>query len=501
MSNYLIELSIIHVILMLGYWFFLRKERQYAKMRFYLLGSTLLALIIPLIKLPKLFSSDEPMYALPLEVMSLEAVPLASPNDASPWGYDSLALLYIAVSVFFLLKFLGSILYLAYLERKSSLMRFDDLLIRKTLHIKGSFTFFNWIFLGDEIDQNRQDYKVMLNHEKAHALMGHTYDLMFLELFKICFWGLPTTWFVLKEIKKIHEYQADAYALKWCTIDQYSSILISSTLKSNGLGLASSFHDGLILKRLKAMNQQAKNVSPWKLGALSALCALLFVVFACSESANLESQEIGSGNNKTGGEVFTVVEDPPVFEGGMDAFYKYVRNEINYPLQARKLGVEGRVDVQFVVEKDGSLTDVEAIRGIGAGCDLEAVRVVQDAPSFKPGKQRGKAVRVQMVMPIVFKLNKVSTNADNSAQGIIVIEEAETNQGRLKVDARYANGKWSGTVYSPEGEKLPGTNIVVAGTTTGTVADLEGNFSLKTDASHDLHVSFVGYESVRLQAK
>lgn len=173
----------------------------------------------------------------------------------------------------------------------------NHLYIRKVRNVRGSFTFFNWIFLSDDIDKNRQDYEVILKHEKAHVSLGHTYDLLFFALFRACFWWLPTAWFINKEIKKIHEYQADAYALKSYPIDHYSSILISSILKSNGLSLASSFHDGLILKRLKAMKQQAKNVSPWKLGTLSALCALLFVVFACSEELDQEVKELGSHSN------------------------------------------------------------------------------------------------------------------------------------------------------------------------------------------------------------
>jgi TonB family protein len=242
------------------------------------------------------------------------------------------------------------------------------------------------------------------------------------------------------------------------------------------------------------MKQQAKNMSPWKLGALSALCALLFIVFACSEE--MQTKEIGSQT-----EVFSAVEEQPEFEGGMPAFYKYVGSEIKYPLQARQKGVEGRVDVQFVVEKDGSLSDVKAIKGIGAGCDSEAVRVVQNAASFKPGSQRGRPVRVRMAISIIFKLNENKVNEDNIAGGIIVLEEVELKNDKLKVDAHYANSEWSDTVYDEQGEGLPGANIMVAGTTTGTASDLDGSFKLKVTESGDLIISFVGYESVRVAGK
>ena len=103
-------------------------------------------------------------------------------------------------------------------------------------------------------------------------------------------------------------------------------------------------------------------------------------------------------------EIFTIVEEPASPKGGMPAFYKYIGDKMKYPAQARRMGIEGKVFVQFVIGKDGSISDVKAVKGIGAGCDEEAVRVVQAAPSWSPGKQRGKSVKQRMVLPITFKL-------------------------------------------------------------------------------------------------
>src|SRR5690606_28388713 len=103
-------------------------------------------------------------------------------------------------------------------------------------------------------------------------------------------------------------------------------------------------------------------------------------------------------------EVFTIVEEQPTPKGGMSAFYEYVKKELKYPAQARRMGIEGKVYVQFVVDKDGSITEVTAIKGIGAGCDEEAVRVLEGAPKWSPGKQRGRAVKGRMILPITFKL-------------------------------------------------------------------------------------------------
>jgi protein TonB len=101
-------------------------------------------------------------------------------------------------------------------------------------------------------------------------------------------------------------------------------------------------------------------------------------------------------------EVFTIVEEAAMPQGGMTAFYKYLQENIRYPAVARRNGIEGKVMVQFVVGKDGAISEVKVLRGIGGGCDQEAVRVMEKAPKWNPGKQRGKAVRQRCIVPIVF---------------------------------------------------------------------------------------------------
>lgn len=103
--------------------------------------------------------------------------------------------------------------------------------------------------------------------------------------------------------------------------------------------------------------------------------------------------------------IFSIVEYQPSFPGGNGAFYKFVQKEMKYPSQARRMGIEGKVFVQFVVDTDGSLSGVQVIRGIGAGCDEEAIRVLKMAPKWNAGRQRGVPVKVRMTLPITFKLN------------------------------------------------------------------------------------------------
>jgi len=103
-------------------------------------------------------------------------------------------------------------------------------------------------------------------------------------------------------------------------------------------------------------------------------------------------------------EIFQIVEEMPSYPGGEKALLEYVFKNIKYPQIARETGIQGRVFVGFVVEPDGSVSNVKILRGIGGGCDEEAMRVIKSLPKWKPGKQRGKAVRVSYQIPVVFKL-------------------------------------------------------------------------------------------------
>ena len=103
-------------------------------------------------------------------------------------------------------------------------------------------------------------------------------------------------------------------------------------------------------------------------------------------------------------EIFKIVEEMPSYPGGEQKLMEYVAKNIKYPQIARETGIQGRVYVNFVVEPDGSVSNVSVLRGIGGGCDEEAMRVVKNMPKWKPGKQRGKAVRVQYMLPVNFKL-------------------------------------------------------------------------------------------------
>jgi len=103
-------------------------------------------------------------------------------------------------------------------------------------------------------------------------------------------------------------------------------------------------------------------------------------------------------------EIFTFVEQQPEFPGGTTEMYKYLYKNIKYPSIAKENNITGRVTVRFVVNEDGKVSNVEVLKGIGGGCDEEARRVIANMPSWKPGKQNGRPVKVYYTVPVVFKL-------------------------------------------------------------------------------------------------
>ena len=105
-------------------------------------------------------------------------------------------------------------------------------------------------------------------------------------------------------------------------------------------------------------------------------------------------------------EVFVVVEEQAEFPGGLDSMYAYIQKNLVYPEKAKAEGIEGRVFVQFVIEKDGSISNILVKRAIGGGCEEAAVEIIKNMPKWKPGKQRGKPVRFQFTLPIKFELPK-----------------------------------------------------------------------------------------------
>jgi TonB family protein len=208
--------------------------------------------------------------------------------------------------------------------------------------------------------------------------------------------------------------------------------------------------------------------------------------------------DISKYNLKDANDVYTIVEEIASPANEFKVFYEELSMQIKYPEQARKMGVEGKVFIEFVVNADGSLSDFVVLKGIGAGCDAEAIRVISQSKNWNPGKQRGQAVKQRMVLPVIFALGKVPDYGSISFE-----EPVEGAKQTMKVSGNliHENGQTfvSGNVLDENGNPIPGMNIVLEGSTLGTVTNSDGKYKLVVNANGGKIIfSFVGFHNESL---
>ena len=129
--------------------------------------------------------------------------------------------------------------------------------------------------------------------------------------------------------------------------------------------------------------------------AIGVIAILAFIVFVCIEKAK---------DNTTDNHVYQIVEIMPEFPGGEMALRKFIATSVKYPIEAQENGIQGKVYITFVVNKEGKVTDAKVVRGVDPSLDKEALRVVNNLPIWKPGKQDGNKVNVNYTVPISFVL-------------------------------------------------------------------------------------------------
>jgi TonB family protein len=162
---------------------------------------------------------------------------------------------------------------------------------------------------------------------------------------------------------------------------------------------------------------------------------ITLTAYLANRTALNEVVVVGYGTKTNEEPVFTNVEVLPGFTGGLDAFGKFLAANLRYPAIARENNIQGRVFLSFVVEKDGGLSNIKVARGIGGGCDEEAVRVLSISPKWKPGVQNGNIVRVSYTVPIFFQMNnKAYSTSDQNKINLSLVELVKNKQVLLIID-------------------------------------------------------------------
>ena len=280
----------------------------------------------------------------------------------------------------------------------------------------GPFSFFRWIFMNpaavkeDEISE-------ILTHEMAHVRQHHSVDVLLAEMVSICCWMNPFAWLLKREVRLNLEFLADRKVMEAGFATKSYQYHLLGLAYNHKYGLSNNFNFSHLKQRIIMMNKKKSNAAghiKYALFVLPAFALLVAGNISCSQGAS-EKQDAkeetvapDSVAAPTDGvakdEVFMVAEQMPEFPGGMKELLKFLQNNLKYPENAMKNNVQGRVIVQFVVEKDGTLTEFKVARSVDPDLDAEALRVLQIMPKWKPGMQRGKIVRVKFTVPVSFKL-------------------------------------------------------------------------------------------------
>ncbi|WP_158861301.1 M56 family metallopeptidase [Lunatibacter salilacus] len=487
--------------LMLLFHLFLAKEKSFQLNRWILLALIPAAMIIPFLSFPIVVPDQNPVQIeyLPIDLSQSATVSQSNPSPKAFSPIQWFLFVYIPVFFFLLITKLKALNQLIVWTKNAPVQHIPGALLILSEKVLSPFSFGKYIFMHPAIYNERsENTQMILSHERVHINHRHHLDLLWMEFLLVVFWFNPVVYLVKRAMVLNHEYLADHEVQQAAHPIKYKKLLLELTIHNNPGILTSSISSSALKNRLTMMNKPiTKNIMQFRIFSFSLISLLIIAGFSVEINAQ-QNPSTSQKQNQVTDDTFFEVETQPEFKGGMPAFYMYVVNELEYPLRARRNGIEGEVVVQFVVEKDGSLSNVSAINELGGGCEEEAIRVVKNSAAFKPGMQRGRPVRVQMVLPIHFSLDKEKVGQDGHPTGKIIVEGVEQRNGELKVDASYADGFWTGTVRDPEGNTLPGAHIIIVDTTKGTVTDINGDFSIFADASRKLVVSFMGYQSVRL---
>lgn len=410
--RYLLVSALSLSALYLVYAAFLSRDTFFVTNRIYLVASAILSLIIPLIPFGEWIAEKWP----PLAVMLGEVV--ITPGEvlnATQAHFDWItvtAVVYLTGVAIFFFRFLFQLAQLVILIRKVKIRKENGLKIVFVDRGYSPFSFFNYLFIRNE-DLSEDRLSTVIRHERVHIYQGHSADLIIMELLTIIQWFNPFAWLLQRSVRAVHEYLADEGVLRGGTIrEEYRRLIFAQTLGIQVNDLTHSFNVSLIKQRVIMMTKE-KSAGWTVIKTFLAVPVLLVVVLYLSAGTSYSSfgqtagskasQTVVSTNDKE--QVYKEVDKMPEYPGGMEAMISFLVKNIKYPEQAKKDSVTGKVIVNFIVERDGRVTNAKVVKGIGSGCDEEAIRVVSLMPAWKPGELHGKTVRVIVNLPIKFALN------------------------------------------------------------------------------------------------
>ena len=422
-------------------------------------------------------------FVLPLCVITLhktvtvEAVPMVSVGDvqmevaadAGPeWWQLLLPLIFIIGVVVTLGHTLMSMFRILMLIKRSEKHPQPDGI---TICVTGNDQIqpFSWMHY---IVMNRRDYEdgnpAILAHERGHIRLRHSWDLLLVDTLTALQWFNPAMWMLRQDLRAIHEYEADGEVLSLgINARQYQYLLITKAAGIGGYSLANGISHSTLKNRINMMlHKKSERRSLLKLLALIPIVGLALALNARTvtdyvydepqkqqpvkkgkkagtikvngqeikvveqdDIVTMEGEVEAPAQESPADDAFDVVEQMPEYPGGPKALMEFLNNNVQYPAEAEKAGIQGRVIATFVVEKDGSISNAKVVKSVDPLLDAEALRVIGAMPNWKPGMQNGKVVRVKYTVPLSFHLDGGGEEIDHLCREDGTIVEIDIEKG------------------------------------------------------------------------
>ena len=483
MLDFLIYDAKVAVLIAVFYLFYrlvLSKETFHRVNRVVLLLTAVMSFVLPLCVIT--MHETVVVAAMPaVEIGEVQAVVADKPD--TPLWQIALPVLFIIGVVTTLGYTVTSLANLMLLIRHSEKHRQEDgVVICVTDRKVSPFSWFHYIVLS------RQDYTehdaAVLAHERAHIRLRHSRDVLLVDTLTALQWFNPAMWMLRQDLRAIHEYEADGAVLsQGFNARQYQYLLITKAASIGGYSIANGISHSTLKNRIHMMlHKESRRSHLLKLLALVPIVGTamalnaetvtdyqyqtpqkkqiikkgkktatikadaineIVVIEQTVTPQNTDPVEMPNGMEVEKTEkAFDVVEQMPQYPGGPAALMQFLAQNIRYPEEAHKAGVQGRVIVSFVVETDGSISEAKAVKSVSSELDAEALRVINCMPNWIPGRQNGEAVRVKYVVPVTFRLqdddkpavSHVKLGTDHKGKEFEVMMDGQV------VDAEVLNG-------------------------------------------------------------
>ncbi len=389
------------------YKLWLENEKMFRFNRIYLLGSLVFSFVIPLqlISIASGFSNKIGFIQLEELVIqkSNENAEMISVND---FVFVLIGIFYAFIVLMLTIRLVLN-LYSFYKRIKNNQVEFIQgekiVLIEQPIL---PHSFWKSIFINKNEFEKGKIPSELIAHEKAHLDQKHTLDILFIEVLQIVFWFNPLLVFYKKAIKLNHEFLADeAVNKQFGSVKSYQNLLLDFASHKNTVALASNINYLITKKRLLMMTKKESPIKiVLKVFSVGVVYALLLFVFSTKATAQkaLNKADVKEKDLY----VLADVEKLPEFPGGLTKFYKFIGENFKMSAEANKNKIEGKAYMQFIIEKDGSLSGIKTLQDPGYGIGDEATRVLKLSPKWTAATQEGKPVRVMYSLPITLQAEK-----------------------------------------------------------------------------------------------